>query len=116
MLTISKPLTAGQAQNYHKKEFTAKEQSYWSRDEHIPGAWQGRLAGHYGLCGAVGEEEFRRLSQGQHPLTGEQLVRHRASYQYERADGNRYQRHAPRRLGCNLFGTQIRILDCAGRR
>jgi len=87
MLTISKPLSAAQAQNYHKKEFTSKEQSYWGRGEQIPGAWHGRLAGHYGLSDTVGEEEFARLSQGQHPLTGEQLVRHRASYQYERADG-----------------------------
>jgi hypothetical protein len=31
MLTISKPLSAGQAQTYHQKEFTAKEQNYWSR-------------------------------------------------------------------------------------
>jgi hypothetical protein len=30
MLTISKPLAAGQAQNYHAKEFTAREQNYWS--------------------------------------------------------------------------------------
>jgi hypothetical protein len=28
MLTISKPLSAGQAQSYHQKEFTAKEQNY----------------------------------------------------------------------------------------
>lgn len=73
MLTISKPLTAAQAQNYHKKEFTAKEQNYWGRGEQIPGTWQGRLAGQYGLPERVGEEEFARLSQGQHPLTGEQL-------------------------------------------
>ena len=31
MLTISKPLSAGQAQSYHQKEFTAKEQNYWSQ-------------------------------------------------------------------------------------
>ena len=30
MLTISKPLSAGQAQTYHAKEFTSKEQNYWS--------------------------------------------------------------------------------------
>jgi hypothetical protein len=29
MLTISKPLSAGQARSYHQKEFTAKEQNYW---------------------------------------------------------------------------------------
>ena len=31
MLTISKPLSAGQAQTYHQMEFTAKEQNYWSQ-------------------------------------------------------------------------------------
>ena len=33
MLTISKPLSAGQAQTYHQKEFTAKEQNYWSQKQ-----------------------------------------------------------------------------------
>jgi hypothetical protein len=37
MLTISKPLSAGQAQNYHQKEFTAKEQNYWSQRGEIAG-------------------------------------------------------------------------------
>jgi len=40
MLTISKPLSAGQAQNYHQKEFTAKEQNYWSQRGEIAGEWQ----------------------------------------------------------------------------
>ena len=44
MLTISKPLSAGQAQTYHQKEFTAKEQNYWSQQGVIAGEWQGRLA------------------------------------------------------------------------
>ena len=87
MLTISKPLTAGQAQTYHKKEFTSKEQSYWARGQEVQGEWQGRLAEKYGLAGSVGNEEFARLSNGQQPLTGEQLVRHRSSHQYEDADG-----------------------------
>lgn len=87
MLTISKPLTAGQAQSYHQKEFTSTEQSYWAGGQEIKGAWQGRLAEQYGLRGAVGGEEFSRLCQGQHPGTGEQLVRHRASFRYENAAG-----------------------------
>ena len=41
MLTISKPLSAGQAQTYHAKEFTAKEQNYWSQKGEIKGEWQG---------------------------------------------------------------------------
>ena len=87
MLTISKPLSAGQAQNYHQKEFTAKEQNYWSQRGEIAGEWQGRLAEKFGLAGAVSAVDFARLSQGQHPQTGEQLVRQRASYEYEDGEG-----------------------------
>src|SRR5246500_4244587 len=87
MLTISKPLSAGQAQTYHQKEFTAKEQNYWSQRGVIAGEWQGRLAAQFGLAGAVSAEDFGKLSQGQHPETGEPLVRQRASYEYQDADG-----------------------------
>jgi conjugative relaxase-like TrwC/TraI family protein len=87
MLTISKPLSAGQAQTYHQKEFTAKEQNYWSQRGVIAGEWQGRLAGNFGLAGTVSAEAFAKLSQGQHPQTGDQLVRQRASYKYQDADG-----------------------------
>jgi conjugative relaxase-like TrwC/TraI family protein len=87
MLTISKPLSSGQAQTYHQKEFTAKEQNYWSQRGVIAGEWQGRLAAQFGLAGMVSEEDFARLSQGQHPQTGEQLVRQRSSYEYQDADG-----------------------------
>jgi conjugative relaxase-like TrwC/TraI family protein len=87
MLTISKPLSATQAQTYHQKEFTAKEQNYWSQRGVIAGEWQGRLAGQFGLAGTVSAEDFAKLSLGQHPQTGEQLVRQRASYEYQDADG-----------------------------
>src|ERR1700728_3486388 len=87
MLTISKPLSAGQAQSYHQKEFTAKEQNYWSQRGIIAGEWQGRLAAQFGLTGEVSAEHFAKLSQGQDPQTGEQFVRQRASYEYQDADG-----------------------------
>jgi len=87
MLTISKPLSAGQAQTYHQKEFTAKEQNYWSQRGVTAGEWQGRLVAQFGLAGAVSAGDFGKLSQGQHPETGEQLVRQRASYEYQDADG-----------------------------
>jgi conjugative relaxase-like TrwC/TraI family protein len=87
MLTISKPLSAGQAQTYHQKEFTCREQNYWSQQGVIAGEWQGRLAASLGVAGAVSEEQFARLSQGQHPETGEQLVRQRAAYEYTGQDG-----------------------------
>ncbi len=87
MLTISKPLSASQAQTYHANEFTAAEQNYWKRGQSIEGEWHGKLAEKFGLAGAVGSSEFARLSEGQHPLTGEQLVRHRAVHQYQTEDG-----------------------------
>jgi len=87
MLTISKPLSATQAQTYHAKEFTAAEQNYWKHGDTIPGEWRGRLAEKFGLAGAVGPGEFARLSEGQHPQTGEQLVRHRAVHEYKTEDG-----------------------------
>jgi conjugative relaxase-like TrwC/TraI family protein len=83
VLTISKPLSADQAQRYHQKEFTAKEQNYWSQSGAISGEWQGRIARQFGLAGTVSAEDFAKLSQGQHPQTGAPLVRQRASYEYE---------------------------------
>jgi conjugative relaxase-like TrwC/TraI family protein len=87
VLTISKPLSAGRAQTYHQKEFTAKEQSYWSQRNAVHGEWQGRLAAKYGLRGAVSAEDFAKLSQGQQPQTGKQLVRHRTAHQYKDENG-----------------------------
>src|SRR5438876_2384597 len=87
MLTISKPLSAGQAHSYHKNEFISEQQSYWSRGKAIQGEWQGRLAAQYGLSGVVSEDTFAKLSQGQHPQTGEQLVRHRLAHDYKDENG-----------------------------
>jgi conjugative relaxase-like TrwC/TraI family protein len=87
MLNISKPLSSGQAQAYHAKEFTSAEQNYWKQGDTILGEWHGKLAGKFGLAGAVGANEFARLTEGQHPHTTEQLVRHRVVQEYEGADG-----------------------------
>src|SRR5271170_6407865 len=87
MLNISKPLSASQAQKYHEKEFTAAEQNYWKQGDTIHGEWHGKLADRFGLSGAVGAEEFARLSEGQHPATGEQLVKHRKVHEYQTEDG-----------------------------
>jgi conjugative relaxase-like TrwC/TraI family protein len=87
MLTISKPLSSGQAQTYHAKEFTSAEQNYWKQGDTILGEWQGRMAEQYGLAGGIDAQHFARLSEGQNPLTGEQLVRHRNGQEYTTADG-----------------------------
>ncbi len=82
MLTISKPLSAGQARAYHEEEFSNAQDNYYSEGDRIRGEWHGKLAEKWGLHGAVQEEQFRRLSDGQHPTTGEQLVRHQTAREY----------------------------------
>jgi conjugative relaxase-like TrwC/TraI family protein len=87
MLTISKPLSAGQAQTYHKEEFANAKENYYSEEDRIRGEWHGRLAQEWGLSGEVREEHFQRLANGQHPLTEEQLVRRQTAREYINARG-----------------------------
>ena len=87
MLTISKPLSAGQAQTYHKEEFANAQENYYSEGDRIRGEWHGRLAQEWELRGEVQEEHFQRLANGQHPLTSEQLVRHQTAREYVTARG-----------------------------
>jgi len=87
MMTIPKPLSSGQAQTYHKLEYTSATQSYYKQGDEVKGEWQGRLATSFGLSGEVTAEEFSRLSEGQHPQTEAQIVRHRAATEYKNADG-----------------------------
>jgi len=87
MLTISKPISAGQAQQYHKEEFSNARENYYTEDNRVRGEWQGMLAARYGLEGEVSEQQFARLSEGQHPYTGEQLVRHQTARVYANERG-----------------------------
>jgi conjugative relaxase-like TrwC/TraI family protein len=87
MLTISKPLSASQARNYHAKEFASQQQNYWSRDQQGHSEWQGGLAEQWNLKGPVHDEHFARLAEGQHPQTSEQLIRHQVSRTYEGKNG-----------------------------
>jgi conjugative relaxase-like TrwC/TraI family protein len=87
MLTISKPLSAGQAQTYHKEEFANAQENYYSEGDRIRGEWHGKLATEWGLQGEVREEHFGRLAHGQDPLTGEQLVRHQTAREYVNGRG-----------------------------
>src|SRR5437764_13105177 len=87
MLTISKPLSAGQARRYHEEEFQNARENYYTEGEVIRGAWQGEFASRWGLAGEVREEYFRRLAEGQHPITCEQLVRHQTARETRNARG-----------------------------
>src|SRR5271170_2097756 len=89
MLTISNPLSASQAQAYHAEEFGNARENYYTQGDQIRGEWHGRLAEQWGLRGEVGEEHFQRLTEGQHPITGEQLVRHKAAREYVNEHGQK---------------------------
>ncbi len=87
MMTIPKALSSGQAQTYHKLEYTSAAQSYYKQGDEVKGEWQGQLATSLGLSGEVTAEEFSRLSEGQHPQTEVQMVRHREAVEYQTASG-----------------------------
>jgi conjugative relaxase-like TrwC/TraI family protein len=87
MVTLSKPISSGQAQAYHKEEFANAKENYYTEGERVRGEWQGQLAERWGLTGEVQEHQFARLSEGQHPQTGEQLVRHQTAREYENERG-----------------------------
>src|SRR3989441_1282949 len=89
MLTISNPLSASQAQAYHAEEFSNARENYYTQGEQIRGEWHGRLAERWGLHGEVREEHFQRLSEGQHPITGEQLIRRQAAREYMNRRGEK---------------------------
>ena len=89
MLTISNPLSASQAQAYHAEEFSNARENYYTQGDQIRGEWHGRLAEQWGLKGEVHEEHFQRVSEGQHPVTGEQLVRHKAAREYVNDHGQK---------------------------
>ena len=64
MLTLSKPISAGQAQAYHKSEFANAKENYYTEGERVRGVWQGQLAERYGLRGEVNERAVRQALGG----------------------------------------------------
>jgi conjugative relaxase-like TrwC/TraI family protein len=87
MLTISKALSSGQAQTYHSREFASEEQNYWSRDQRANSEWQGKLAEEWNLIGPVRADHFAHLSEGRHPESSAQLVKHQPARTYENEYG-----------------------------
>lgn len=87
MLTLSKPLSSAQAHTYHQREFSNSRDNYYAEGEKIRGQWHGQLAAKWGLRGDLQEEHFAHLANGQHPITQQQLVQHRTSYEYTTGQG-----------------------------
>ncbi|HKU72927.1 MAG TPA: MobF family relaxase, partial [Pyrinomonadaceae bacterium] len=74
MLTISPPLSAGQAKDYYTEKFTNPQENYYSESGEVKGRWYGKLADEWNLKGEVTSEQYERLVDGQDPHTGEQLI------------------------------------------
>jgi conjugative relaxase-like TrwC/TraI family protein len=78
MVNISKPLKSQQVHTYHKHEYAnASQRNYYTEESKVTGHWHDQLAEEMGLKGPISSDHLLRLADGQHPLTGEQLVRHR---------------------------------------
>ena len=75
MLTMSRAISAGQASNYYKQEFTNSADNYYREAGEVQGRWCGSLAEEWNLKGEVTSEQYERLVAGQDPHTGEQLIR-----------------------------------------
>lgn len=76
MVKISKPLGVQKVSEYYRVEYGSPDQSYYTEGKQLVGEWHGRLASEFDLVGGVDEQQYNRLATGQHPWTGEQLVRH----------------------------------------
>jgi len=76
-------LSASQARTYNEREFAQRNKTTGAAISKNHSEWQGSLAQEWKLSGAVESEHFARLSEGQHPHTEEQLVRHQVSRTYE---------------------------------
>ena len=114
MLTISKPLSAGQAQRYHADEFQNARDNYYTVGDQIRGEWHGQLAAQWGLHGEVHAAHFRHLARG--PTSDHRGVTRPppdSAHPYERAWRDRHHNGASRRLGRDVFGSQERVTDRA---
>ena len=117
MLTISSALNAGQAATYHKLDYASSTQSYYQQGEEVRGEWRGELAASLGLSGEVSSLAFNRLAEGQHPETGEQLVRTQGGPGVQKPRRFDYESgRAPGRMGCPVRPFQVRLPDGPGGR
>jgi hypothetical protein len=110
MLTISKSLVSGPGADVSLPRVHFRKQNYWSRDQQAHSEWQGRLAQEWGLHGEVGSEHFARLSEGQHPESGVQLVKHQPARTYENEYGKEITSVEHRAgMGCHILRAEVRL-------
>ena len=113
MLTLSKPISAGQTQAYHKSEFANAKENYYTEGERVRGVWQGQLAERWNLKGEVNEEQFAGLSEGQHSATGEALIRRQQAREFVNERGGAHD-GASGGAGRDVLGSEICLGDGPG--
>jgi conjugative relaxase-like TrwC/TraI family protein len=86
MIDISKPLTSVKAKHYYKQEYSAASNNYLSQGQSLEGHASGALVQALGLGQTVTPEQFDRLMNGQHPGTGEQIIRHKDTVKTQAGD------------------------------
>src|SRR5712671_5048268 len=74
MISVSDPLSPAQMKAYYVEEFAQGKGQYYTEGDRVEGTWFGKLAEEWGLTGAASRPAFNRLADGQHPLTGQQLI------------------------------------------
>ena len=77
MLDISHPIGVATAGKYFAEHYSSAAGQYYTQGHANEGRWHGTLAVEFGLPPGVQGEAFERVVNGQHPLTGEQLIVHR---------------------------------------
>jgi conjugative relaxase-like TrwC/TraI family protein len=65
MTSYSRPLKAATVLRYHAEKWTVDD--YYSEKKKVQGYWFGELAEHFGLKGAIQDEDFRRIMTGRRP-------------------------------------------------
>ena len=108
VLTISKP-SAGQARRYHAEEFQNARENYYAEASGSSvsgtGSWPP-----VGIERRVREDTFS-ASAGEHPITGEALVRHQTARLNQRAGRNRHDDGTPCGMGRDVLGTEDGVVD-----
>ena len=115
MITMSKPISASQAREYHKEEFANARDNYYTEGDRVRGEWQGQLAERYGLAWReCTRSSSRGLREGQHPATGEQLgTASDGAGVCERAGRDGAHDGAPGGMGCDVQRAEVGIADGA---
>jgi hypothetical protein len=101
MLTISHALSVSSAETYYQSEYAnpAMIQSEYCQEKgEAHGEWVGALAEEWEISGPMTEEQFRHAINGQHPVSGEQLVKHVEAASVRNEEINRKARDMQKRL------------------